>query len=213
MDAALKERGECCEVWVQPGNLPGLGVTVKGQDIVINDDAVTALSRPAIRRVVIAARWSSYLKGKPEDHNHSPRIVGAETPEQAQARMADGLNKAFTKLQGPTRQIALVYPVPEAGIHVPYMMARKIRAGGSVTDLTLEKPAGSYAERHDLAGAVFDEMCGKFGLLPVRPDQLMIHTGTLKISRGDLALYLDDDHLSRAGSEPLVLEILARFTP
>jgi hypothetical protein len=127
--------------------------------------------------------------------------------------MADGLNKAFTKLQGPTRQIALVYPVPEAGIHVPYMMARKIRAGGSVTDLTLEKPAGSYAERHDLAGAVFDEMCGKFGLLPVRPDQLMIHTGTLKISRGDLALYLDDDHLSRAGSEPLVLEILARFTP
>ncbi|MEY4568913.1 MAG: hypothetical protein RLZZ398_352 [Verrucomicrobiota bacterium] len=213
LDEELKLRGVCCEVWVQPGNLPAMGVPIKGQDIVINNDAITSLSRPAIRQVIIAARWTSYLKGKPEDHHNSPRIVGAETPAKAQALMAEGLEKALARLHGPGREIALVYPIPETGIHVPYLMARAIRSGQSVNDLTLRKPAETYASRHDLTLPVFDSLCAKYNLLPVRPDKLMIRNGKLQISRGNLALYVDDDHLSRLGSEPVVREILARLNP
>ena len=213
LDDELKKRGVCCEVWVQPGNLPAMGVPVKGQEVEINDDAIAALSRPAIRDVIIAARWSSYLKGKSEDHHNTPRIAGAETPAKALALLSHGFDKALARLQGPGREIALVYPVPETGMHVPYLMARNLRAGRSVTNLTLQKPAEIYPERHDLALRLFDQMCGKYGLLPVYPDRLLIRNGALQISQGNLALYLDDDHLSRLGSEPLVREILTRFTP
>ena len=44
LDDELKRRGICCEVWVQPGNLPGKGVAVKGQEKEINDEAIAALS-------------------------------------------------------------------------------------------------------------------------------------------------------------------------
>jgi hypothetical protein len=211
LDEELKRRGICCEVWVQPGNLPGKDVEVNGQDQKINGDALVAFSRPQIRHVIILARWSSYLKGKPEDHNNSPRIVGADNPAEALRLMAKGLDGAFEMLRAPGRQIALVYPVPETGVHVPYLMARKLRAGKSVTDLSLEKPADQYPIRQDLALALFDEMCAKHGLFPVHPDKLLIRDGALRISQGDLPLYVDDDHLSRLGSEPLVHEILAQL--
>lgn len=213
MDDELKRRGVCCEVWGQPSNVPAMGVTVKGQGHSINKDAIAALSRPAIRHVVIAARWSSYLKGKPEVHHTEPRISGADTPAQAEALMAEGLNKALECLQKPGREIVLVYPVPEAGVHVPYFMARKVRAGNSVADLTLQKPAETYAERHDLTLPLFESLRAKYGLLPVFPDKLLIQNGALQISRGNLALYVDDDHLSRLGSEPVVQAILAQFSP
>jgi peptidoglycan/LPS O-acetylase OafA/YrhL len=212
LDEELKRRGICCEVWVQPGNLPGKDVEVNGQDKKINGDALVAFSRPQIRHVIILARWSSYLKGKPEDHNNSPRIVGADNPAEALRLMAKGLDGAFEMLRAPERQIALVYPVPETGVHVPYLMARKLRAGKSVTDLSLEKPADQYPIRQDLALALFDEMCAKHGLFPVHPDKLLIRNGALRISQGNLPLYVDDDHLSRLGSEPLVHEILAQFS-
>ena len=213
LDDELKKRGLCCEVWVQPGNLPGKGVEVNGQDKEINRDALAALSRPQIRHVIMLARWSSYLKGKPEDHNNSPRVSGADNPSEALVLMADGLDQALAMLRAPDRQIALVYPVPETGIHVPYLMARKLRAGESVTDLSLEKPATQYPVRHDLALGLFDRMRDKYGLLSVYPDKLLIRSGALRISQGNLPLYVDDDHLSRIGSEELVRDILAKFTP
>lgn len=212
LDEDLKLLGVCCEVWVQPGNLPVMGVPVRGQDLEINAAAITALSRPSIRRVMILSRWSSYLKGKPEDHHNSPRIAGAETPAEALALMRGGMDKALGRLQRPGREIALVYPVPETGIHVPYLMARKVRAGESVSNLTMEKPAQTYHSRHDLVLALFDEMCGKYALRPVYPAKVLIQNGALRISQGDLALYFDDDHLSRLGSEILVDEILAQFS-
>ncbi len=103
--------------------------------------------------------------------------------------------------------------MPETGVHVPYLMARMLRAGRNVEDLALRKPAEFYVERNDLAVATFDSLREKYELLPVYPDKLLIRDGELQISRGNLALYLDDDHLSRPGSEPLVREILAQFRP
>ena len=64
----------------------------------------------------------------------------------------------------------------------------------------------------DLALALFDKMCAKHGLFPVHPDKLLIRDGALRISQGDLPLYVDDDHLSRLGSEPLVQEILRQLS-
>jgi peptidoglycan/LPS O-acetylase OafA/YrhL len=212
LDDQLKQRGICCEVWVQPGNVPGKGVAVRGQEKEINDDAITALSRPHIRDIIILSRWSSYLKGKPEDHNNSPRIIGAHNPAEALPLMAAGLDRAFALLRSPGRQIALVYPVPETGIHVPYLMARKLRTGKSVMDLSLQKPAAEYASRHDLTLALFDDMSARYGLLPVRPDKLLIHDGALKISQGNRPLYVDDDHLSRLGSEVLIDKILGTLS-
>jgi peptidoglycan/LPS O-acetylase OafA/YrhL len=213
LDEELKRREICCEVWVQPGNLPGKDVDVNGQDKKINGDALAALSRPQIRNIIVLARWSSYLKGKPEDQNNSPRIVGADNPAEALRLMTKGLDGAFAMLRSPDRRIALVYPVPETGIHVPYLMARKLRAGESVTDLSLEEAADQYPIRQDLALALFDKMCSKYDLFPVYPDKLLIRDGALRISEGNLPLYVDDDHLSRLGSVPLVHEILAQFSP
>jgi hypothetical protein len=212
LDDELKKRGICCEVWVQGGNLPGKGVAVKGQEKEINDDAIAALSRPRIHDVIILSRWSSYLKGKPEDHNNSPRIAGAENTAQAMPLMAEGLDRALTLLSSPDRRIVPVYPVPETGIHVPYLMARKLRAGKSVSDLSLREPAAGYPARHDAALVLLDKMSAKYGLLPVFPDRLLIRNGSLQISRGKMPLYVDDDHLSRLGSEALVREILGRLS-
>lgn len=212
LDSELKQRGLCCEVWTQPGNLPVVGVTIRGKKTNINEAALAALSRPSIQRVIISARWSSYLEAKLEDYKYSPRIVGAANPAAALAMMRDGLDKTLTQLRGVDRKIVLVYPVPEAGVKVPYLIARKMQAGESVCDLELEAPAKAYMTRHDLVLRMFDEMCKKHALLPVHPDQLLIRNGVLPISRGHLALYFDDDHLSHLGSIPVVKEILDQLT-
>jgi peptidoglycan/LPS O-acetylase OafA/YrhL len=212
LEPELKLQGICCEVWAHPGNLPVLGVKVQGKDLNINDNALAALSRPAIRQVIIAARWTSYLKGKAEDHKNAPRIVGAETPAEALALMRTGMKKALERLQRPGRTIVLVFPVPESGIHVPYFMARRSLTGQGISDLVLAQPAKDYADRHDLAISMLDEICRQYSLLAVYPDKLLIHDGALQISRGKQALYYDDDHLSHLGSIPLVKEILNRFT-
>lgn len=211
LETELKQLGLCCEVWASPGNLPAPGVKIQGKNLNINDQALTALSRPAIRQVIIAARWTSYLKGEAEDHKNSPRIVGAETPAEALALMHNGMKKALEQLQRPGRTIVLVFPVPESGIHVPYFMARRSLTGQGISDLVLAQPAKDYANRHDLVIPMLDEICRQYALLAVYPDKLFVHEGALQISRGKQALYYDDDHLSHAGSIPLVKEILDRF--
>jgi peptidoglycan/LPS O-acetylase OafA/YrhL len=212
LEAELKQRGLCCEVWARSGNLAAVDVKLRGKESHINGTAVVALSRPSIRHVIISSRWTSYLKGKSEEHQPEPRIARAATPKAALEILREGMENAFKRLQGPGREIVLVYPVPEAGIHVPYYMARKRQAGQDICDLGLEAPGKDYPARHDLTIPMFDKMCAKYSLLPVYPDKLLILDGVLQISRGNLALYSDDDHLSRFGTTPLVKEIMARFT-
>lgn len=211
LEKELKQRGLSCEVWAHGGNLAVIGVEVKGEDININHEAVKALSRPSIRHVIISSRWTSYLKGKPEDHKHEPRIARTGTPVEALKIMREGMENAFKQLQGPGREIVLVYPVPEAGVNVPYYIARKRQAGLDTRDLGLEIPAKEYSTRHDLTIPMFDEMCAKYSLIPVFPDRLLIVDGQLQITRGKLSLYCDDDHLSQFGTESLSKEILAKF--
>jgi hypothetical protein len=211
LDAELQRRGLSGEVWSRPGNLPAEGVVLRGETTAFNDQAIAALSRLQMRHVIIAARWSSYLKGKPEDHRNIPRITGVKTPEAAQAMMRRGLDTALTRLVSPARNVLVVYPVPEAGMHVPYWLARRARAGQPTSNCVLAKPATEYAERHDLTVAVLDQLCDRYRLLAVHPSQMLIHDGVLHVSRNGLALYRDDDHLSRFGSEPVVREILDRL--
>lgn len=211
LEQTLRRRGVCCEVWTQPGNLPALGVSLRGQQRVINNDAVTALARPGIRGVIIAARWSSYNRGKPEDHDPATRIVGAPTPDAATAAMRRGLESALDRIAVGGRRVVLMYPLPEAGVHVPYLLARRLRAGSPIDGVNLTEPAREYAMRHDLTLPLLDDLCRKYGLIPSHPERMLIRDGALTLTRDGLSLYLDDDHLSRFGSEPLVTGMLEQL--
>ena len=209
LDAELKRRGLCGQVWAHPGNLPAVGVFVRGEKVNINQDAVDALSRPSIKQVIIVSRWSSYIKGKSEDSKYGPRILGAETPVDAIALLRAGLETGFSKLSVPGREIVVVFPVPEIETHVPYLIARRIRMGEDVTELFL---TNDYGQRNDLTIQLLNEMCAKYALVPVYPDKLFMQDGMVQVSRGGKALYSDDDHLSVLGSTLLLKEILDRVT-
>ncbi len=211
LESELRRRGLCCEVWTQPGNLPAIGLSLRGQQRVINDDAVAALARPAIRGIIIAARWSSYNRGKPEDHDPATRIVGEPTPVGATAAMRRGLDAALTRLVADGRRIVLMYPMPEAGVHVPYFLARRARTGEPVDGVVLDKPVREYAQRHDLTLPLLDGLCAKHRLISAHPERMLVRDGALQISRNGLSLYCDDDHLSRFGSAPLVAEMLEKL--
>ncbi len=189
------------------------------------NDAVRALldDQPAIDTVILAARWTLYMENTPFDNQE-----GGVEPDENQSLLApvgddgwrddDAARRRLiaTRVQDTVshylaagKTVVVVYPVPEAGWHVPNLMARVLDRG--------ESPAPEFSTdyrvfeaRNRAANKVLDALADHPALLRIRPAALLCNTsipGRCLLARDGKPLYFDEDHLSLEGSRLVVADI------
>src|SRR5690554_1120898 len=101
-----------------------------------------------------------------------------------------------------SRQVYVVRPIPEIGIHVPDTLYRNImlRRDSSDIKITLDE----YHERHAFTWAMQDEAATKCGVKILDPLPYLCDEQYCYGSRDGRPLYYDDDHLSEYGNKFLV---------
>jgi len=118
------------------------------------------------------------------------------------------LQVTIDRLLDGGRNVMLVYPIPEQHDSVPETLVKRLRAGLSPADYYL--PREEYGRRHAAVIRDFDSLSDSDRFIRVRPSQALCRGGKCASYLDGQPLYLDDQHLSLAGS--LLLQPLFEAT-
>ncbi|WP_172593049.1 acyltransferase family protein [Altererythrobacter sp. B11] len=202
---------------------PGLELATSAACLNMNRaDLRFALDHPEVKVVILAARWSLYLKGRalglgPAETNAGlPRLrwsdgrpVDASTPA-ATAAMARDLGRLVAQLLAAGKTVVIVYPVPEVGYDVPFTLAR-LEQRGEVLD-GFVRPLGLYLGRQREAFQMLDALGTHPGLRRVYPQVAICPDNDRCLTNlAGRSLYSDSNHLSPVGARmlsPLIAEAL-----
>lgn len=174
------------------------------------------LADRGIGTVVLAARWSYYLEGPadelgPAEKDVDDSLLAAEgelLPADARQRLFAGrLAATVAALRRAGKRVVLVHPVPEAGYHVPNTLFLLERSGEEAEHFT--RSYAAFAERNAFVLAAFARLGG--AVLHARPHERLCGGTRCILFGGGRTLYLDDDHLSRAGARWIMPELEQAF--
>jgi peptidoglycan/LPS O-acetylase OafA/YrhL len=178
-----------------------------------------ALSRPELKTVIIAARWSLYLEGRaielgPAERNGNLPQLQDRGGVQFD-RFSAGARRAFEtsfrrtvrRLLQAGKRVVIVYPVPEVGYDVPSTAARLLAQGYDLS--TFGMPEHLYRERQQIAFGILNRLGRHVGLIRIYPTQALCPQDRCVAMMDGKPLYFDSHHLSIPGSKTLV-PLLAR---
>ena len=111
------------------------------------------------------------------------------------------------------KTIILIYPIPEAGWHVPRYLAKRAMFAspnqGEEKDVTTSYE--SYAMRNKDTIQILDSVGEHPNLIRIRPDTIFCNTsvpGRCVVQLNGVSLYRDEFHLSNTGASLVVREIM-----
>ncbi|MHA6646350.1 acyltransferase family protein, partial [Mesorhizobium sp. A623] len=202
-DRALKGKGKAAEVIADgsvyvsryPDFYGGLDSVLDQQQAVIfaaNIKTVVLLSRAVLR-----VTNTMFDNGEGGVELSTPEFNG-RTPDQ-RAEFRRRIREGIVELLDAGKRVVLVYPVPEAGWDVPVTLV-KIYARGGKPITTSEK---RYRERDGGIIALYDSIPDSSNLVRIYPEKLFCSVdlpGRCSVADAKSIFYLDDDHLSVAGS-------------
>lgn len=166
--------------------------------------------------IVIASRFTNYLTGVPYTNDQgvtesgntgfidvlsNPPLSGARTSSERKKRVRKAIRAQITALTKEFNVI-LVYPIPEAGWHVPRTRAKRALFEGDQDRPPLSTSYDRYLERNADILALFNSL-DLPGLYHVRPADVFCNArlpGRCENERDGRALYFDDDHPSNSGA-------------
>ena len=224
LNMTMQPDGVAVTQFTHRGCQPISGVSESGQesDCSLYNDAILdyVLGKGEEQFVVLAGRWSLAFEGNRFDNgeggvekgrNAALRPLGEDRGMEESARrkaLAESIRVHINTLLESGKHIILVYPVPEAGWHVPNLMLKHgdehFTAGFASTD------SKRFMERAGPVMTVLDEIGEHPRLYRVRPHEWMCDrevAGRCITQREGMPLYKDDDHLSLQGS----LEVAQRI--
>ncbi len=175
------------------------------------DEVYESLIRDkTIRNVILSARWAGYTEGYawaygPAEKSKKSRnsIINAPgnppagSPE-VRAFFAKALEETVMGLVESGKIVYLVYPVPELAYTLPQVLANEIIEGRDPAKFTI--PAEKvYYERTAPIVAMLDAIPDRKEIVRIRPEELLIENGNIRLLDQGKPLYCDDDHLSIEG--------------
>jgi peptidoglycan/LPS O-acetylase OafA/YrhL len=178
-----------------------------------------ALSRPELKTVIIAARWSLYLEGRaielgPAERNGNlPQLQDRDGVQfdrfstEARHAFETSLRRTVGRLLQAGKKVVIVYPVPEVGYDVPSTAARLVAQGHDLSSFNM--PEGLYRERQQIAFGILNRLGRHVGLIRIYPTQALCPHNRCVAMMDGKPLYFDSHHLSIPGSMTLV-PLLAR---
>ena len=185
------------------------------------DAVFRTLQDTRISTVILASFWQFYVEGHGFDNAEGgvdymqvvSGLAGQAMPAGESSRQR-GLLLAYRnvvlQLLARGKEVILVYPVPEVGWDVPEYLAKVMLFGGSArTDVTTSHER--FRQRTRRTTEAFDSIGQHARLVRIRPESLLCDTfkiGRCAASLNGVPLYYDSDHLSNAGAQLVVDEIM-----
>ncbi|HEV2126435.1 MAG TPA: SGNH hydrolase domain-containing protein, partial [Chloroflexota bacterium] len=209
LDVAAREAGHKVALYAYPAcpGISGLQVYWTGREhdcsAFLDDTHRTILDDPDLDLVVLINRAPLYAKGWlpygiVERGNQELRIGTRSGP------LPDGedrlqfflmmLERTIVQLKSAGKKIALVYPLPEAGVDVPSRLARLRLRGGDGADFAL--PREHFDERSGDLIIAYDRLVAEHGLFPVRLHQRLCDQEVCQFLIDGVPVFRDAHHLS-----------------
>lgn len=181
----------------------------RGLDDVLERQKAIIFS-PQIKTVVLSSRAVLRVTNTMFDNGEggvepSPPEFNGRTPDQ-RAEFARRIREGVTELLGAGKRVVLVYPVPEVGWDVPVTLAKIYARGGDPITTSEQR----YREREADILALYDSIPDSGNLIRIYPEKLFCSIdipGRCSVADEKSIFYLDDDHLSVAGSNMVVADI------
>ena len=167
-----------------------------------NDAVARLATKPAIREVILDARWSKNAYGTARgegDWRIFPRDENGEGTDlrSTEAVFYRGLERTVQKLTRAGKKVVIVASVPEAGYSVPRVMAH-MRIDGDQRNLT--HSLSKFLAHQKFVFSALTRMHVRYGAKILYPHEILCATGKCELSMDDRPLYRDEHHLSVFGA-------------
>jgi peptidoglycan/LPS O-acetylase OafA/YrhL len=169
------------------------------------------LSRTDIKKVVLAARWSVYVYGFPNDlgpdeNGRVPPLLTNSSGSMLDIRTKEDLfslaiHDTVLALASAGKEVVLVYPVPEVAYDVPLILARYRWQGHDPSLFT--NPADYFFKRNDFVMKVLDGLGDSPTIQRVYPHERLCANGKCLVYEDGRPLCADSNHLSLPGAHLL----------
>ncbi|MHA6641359.1 acyltransferase family protein [Mesorhizobium sp. A623] len=209
-DRFLKGTGKAAEI-IADGDV----YVSQYPDFYGNLDSVLARQKEAIfsanvKTVVLSSRAVLRVTNIMFDNGEggvepSTPVFNGRTPDQ-RAEFARRIREGVLELLEAGKRVVLVYPVPEVGWDVPVTLAKIYARGGAMITTSQQR----YRERAGGIIALYDSIPDSSSLVRIYPEKLFCSVdlpGRCSVADAKSIFYLDDDHLSVAGSNLIVAAI------
>lgn len=181
----------------------------------INAETRLALEGDNFRTVILSARYTLRVENTPFDNGEGgfedlPQTYNGRTKGQ-KAELLKSIEASILTVLANGKRIVLVYPIPEAGWHVPQTIAKMMMKNVSGVLSTSHQ---AYKDRHSSIISLFDSIPDNPNLLRIRPDDVFCDTfvaDRCATHSNTQIFYVDDDHLSIEGAHLLEEFILKRW--
>lgn len=175
-----------------------------------------------VKTVVIAARFSNYLRGARFDNGEGGvesgpcEFVDLRTHGRTRCTDLERRKRVLALYETRIRELAksfnivLVYPIPEAGWDVPIYGFKKAYFRGDATSLTTSYPL--YRSRTKEVRQLFDRLSADLSnVYPARAYTELCDERSLRCLNADRngVYYYDDDHLTNTGARLVAPVIIA----
>ena len=151
-----------------------------------------------IRTVVLVGHWTGY-----SEERLRARLTDSQSPhndlllDNAEV-FSRGLEKVLAVLDRQRVRVFVVDDAPEYPVDVPYALA-SVRRLGLHRDLRISR--AEYEVQQRSAAEIFAHLQRRYGFRILKPQDYLCADGRCAISRNDLPLYSDGEHLSPLGAE------------
>jgi Predicted acyltransferases len=172
------------------------------------------LAHREIKTVILAARWSLYLKGRnvaigdAETNNDAPQLIDSSHRQYplfsttAARHFQSSLSQLVVRLEAAGKRVIVVYPIPETGYDIPSTLALMVSRGNDPRSFTSSHFL--YRQREKLAIRILDGLGRSDQLTRVYPDRILCRSGRCLTYADGAALYFDSHHLSIPGAKRLL---------
>lgn len=171
------------------------------------------LQAPNIRTVILAGRHTLRVERTAFDNGEGgverlgkDNIAGQS--EEAKLALLAAIENGIIDLLRAGKRVVLIYPIPEAGWHVPATLSKMILRQ---IPASLSTSHALYLSRNARVLTLFDSLPDQPNLVRIRPDRIFCNTlipQRCATHTGSNVFYHDDDHLSRLGADLVVERIM-----
>ncbi|MBS0181750.1 MAG: acyltransferase [Nitrospira sp.] len=167
--------------------------------------------RNTLNIVILAGYWTSYIESPLLDIFSSNGR--RRTPDDQRTRLIkEAFVDTIVRYIKTGKTVVLVYPIPEAGRHVPrYLAKHAMFSNGHASDRDLMTGYEAYKVRNQETIHVFDSIGEHPNLIRIRPDLIFCNTyieASCVAHVNGNSLYRDEFHLSNLGAHLVVQEIM-----
>nr|HPG89867.1 SGNH hydrolase domain-containing protein [Hyphomicrobium sp.] len=171
-----------------------------------------AWDMPSVRNVIMVARWGIYAEGtgNVSEANVRVRRFVEFDEDRNRAEFARLLRETVTTLAASGKVVTLFGPVPELPFNLPSEMIKDLMRGRTRDYAQLRS---TFNARQAAVFPVLQEVSKIAGVRVLYPHEVLCNELLCQNVDSGQALYLDDDHLSRAGAEKLMSLIDSALSP